>query len=131
MQAKAIIYGIKSCSSMKKAFEILKNSNIEYEFVDYKKQPPKPSFLEYLRKILQSEDKNKQDLTHIINTKSTTYKKLSKDFTHIKNASDISEEMIINNPSIIKRPLVIVESVETKMAIGLEQLENLIKDINR
>ncbi|STQ85662.1 hypothetical protein LS73_004340 [Helicobacter muridarum] len=129
MQSKVTIYGIKTCNSMKKAFEILKNADIEYEFVDYKKQTLESSFLESLTKNLQSKTQDDHGLANIINTRGTTYRKLSKDFAHIKNASDISEEMIINNPSIIKRPLVILEGETTKIAIGLEQLENLIRDI--
>ncbi len=34
------IYGIKTCSSVKKAFKYFKEKNIEYEFIDLKKDAP-------------------------------------------------------------------------------------------
>ena len=38
MAAMLKIYGIKNCSSMKKAFDLLTEQGLSYEFHDYKKQ---------------------------------------------------------------------------------------------
>lgn len=34
------IYGIKNCDTIKKTLRWFESNNLEYQFIDYKKQPP-------------------------------------------------------------------------------------------
>ena len=65
------IYGIKNCSSMKKAFDLLNELGLAYEFQDYKKQGVDT---ETVKKWL---DEVGPDL--ILNKKGTTWRKLSEE----------------------------------------------------
>lgn len=112
---KTIIYGIKNCNSMKKAFDFLDRKKIEYEFVDFKKSAPS---LDFLQSLLQQ-----IPMQSLINTKGTTYKKLK-----TQGIEEITPEIITNNPSIIKRPLILVYENESKphIYIGLQEMESLL-----
>ncbi|RDU64930.1 spx/MgsR family transcriptional regulator [Helicobacter didelphidarum] len=112
------IYGIRNCNSMKKAFIFLETHNLHYEFVDFKKTPPDSWLLTNLINMRGKEA--------FINTKGTTYKKLKE--SGIQNISEIDEKMIIENPSIVKRPLIVV--VENNkilhISIGHQEMEQLL-----
>ena len=108
------IYGIKNCNSMKKAFSALEDKGLEYEFIDYKKTPPSPAFLESLLGMHGA-----QGLESLINTRGTTYRRLKQ-----SGAIDgLGYDLVQNNPSLLKRPLVLVTiNGETRLLVGLEAL---------
>ena len=64
-----MIYGIKNCSTMKKAFDFLDHAGVAYVFFDYKKQAID-------RKILQSWIE-KLGLDVVINKRGTTWRRLT------------------------------------------------------
>ena len=88
------LYGIKNCSTMKKAFAYLDQAGLEYTFVDYKKQPPALD-------DLQRWQAGFGELP--VNKKGTTYRKLKADY----EAADSEGQALIlqANPSAIKRPI--------------------------
>ncbi|ALH94884.1 Spx/MgsR family RNA polymerase-binding regulatory protein [Acinetobacter equi] len=93
------IYGIKNCNSMKKAFDLVSELNIKYEFHDYKKLGIDAGTL---KKWL---DAKGQDL--ILNKKGTTWKKLTE--TEQQQALSNQESLIqalITHTSLIKRPVI-------------------------
>ncbi len=46
------IYGIKTCGSVRKALKFFKDNNIEYEFIDLKKEPVgKEKIVSWLKKV--------------------------------------------------------------------------------
>lgn len=101
-----IIYGIKNCNTMQKAFAWLEENGVAYTFHDYKsKGITEQKLNEWLKK---------KPLLEIVNTKGTTYKQLS-DSEKLAMA-DISKaiSLIIQKPSMIKRPI-----AETKNEITL------------
>jgi len=54
MAAMLKIYGIKNCTSMKKAFDLLTEQGLSYEFHDYKNRasmlkPSKPGWMPWVR----------------------------------------------------------------------------------
>lgn len=112
---EVVIYGIKNCNSMKKAFVFLEEHDKAYRFHDFKKEG---LTLDILKPII-----DKVGIENIINTKGTTYKKLKEQ--GIKN---ITSEVIMQNPSIIKRPLVVCyeNGLICKVVIGLQHLEILL-----
>lgn len=96
------IYGIKNCSSMKKAFDLLKELGLAYEFQDYKKQGVDA---ETVKKWL---DEVGQDL--ILNKKGTTWRKLSEEEqqTALKNETNLITALTTHS-SLIKRPVLETE----------------------
>lgn len=92
------IYGIKNCSSMKKAFDLLTELNLPYEFHDYKKQGIDKATLQTWLQVIG------QDI--ILNKKGTTWRKLP---AEQQDAALANEEQLIDtliaHPSLIKRPV--------------------------
>ena len=92
------IYGIKNCSSMKKAFDLLTELGLAYEFHDYKKQGIDA---ETVKKWL---DEVGQDL--ILNKKGTTWRKLSEEEQQTALASQTNLiSTLTTHSSLIKRPV--------------------------
>lgn len=96
------IYGIKNCSSMKKAFDLLNELGLAYEFHDYKKQGVDA---ETVKKWL---DEVGQDL--ILNKKGTTWRKLSEEEQQaaLKNETNLITALTTHS-SLIKRPVLETE----------------------
>lgn len=96
------IYGIKNCSSMKKAFDLLNELGLAYEFHDYKKQGVDA---ETVKKWL---DEVGQDL--ILNKKGTTWRKLSAEEQHtaLENETNLITALTTHS-SLIKRPVLATE----------------------
>ena len=93
------IYGIKSCSTMKKAFTKLDELGVSYDFHDYKKQGiDKDSVQRWV---------NELGIDKVLNKRGTTWRKLTNDQ---KQAADASVNnaiyLLIENTSMIKRPIV-------------------------
>lgn len=103
------LYGIKNCDTMKKAIQWLNDNNIEYNFCDYKKSGANEALLK--RAIAEYGWEN------VINRRGATWRKLP---DKIKN--DIDENtaiaLALENPSIIKRPLLIYG---THIELGFNQ----------
>ncbi|WP_438012376.1 arsenate reductase [Psychrobacter raelei] len=94
-----VIYGIKACSTMKKAFSKLDELGVAYEFHDYKKQGIDNATVQ--RWV------NELGIDKVLNKRGTTWRKL---FDAQKLAADASTEaaieLLIDNTSMIKRPIV-------------------------
>ena len=91
------IYGIKNCDTMKKAFKWLDNQGINYEFQDYKKEAPSEAQASQWVKELGWEN--------VINKRGTTWRKLEEQTKESMNNTS-AVEVMLENPSIIKRPLI-------------------------
>ena len=93
------IYGIKSCSTMKKAFTKLDELGVNYNFHDYKKQGiDKESVQRWVDAL---------GIDKILNKRGTTWRKLTDEQKqaadeNVNNAIDL----LIENTSMIKRPIV-------------------------
>jgi len=93
------IYGIKSCSTMKKAFTKLDELGVSYDFHDYKKQGiDKESVQRWV---------NELGINKVLNKRGTTWRKLTDEQKqaadeNVNNAIDL----LIENTSMIKRPIV-------------------------
>lgn len=88
------LYGIKNCSTMKKAQAHLAAQGVAYTFVDYAKQPPSQADLERWQASLGELPVNKAG---------TTYRKLKADYEAADQAGQIA--LLRAHPSAIKRPL--------------------------
>ncbi len=95
---------------MKKAFTWLNNHGIEYTFFDYKKE------------ILLEDNFNywlsKLPLEQIVNKQGTTYKKLTDEEKVAILNLDTAFEIIKENTSVIKRPLI---EINNKVYVGFNE----------
>ncbi|MGP9545789.1 Spx/MgsR family RNA polymerase-binding regulatory protein [Psychrobacter sp. AOP7-B1-25] len=93
------IYGIKSCSTMKKAFTKLEELGVNYDFHDYKKQGiDKPSIQRWVDAL---------GIDKVLNKRGTTWRKLTDEQKQAADA-DINNviDLLVENTSMIKRPIV-------------------------
>lgn len=96
-----IMYGIANCNTIRKARSWLTQNGIDYEFHDYKKQGPDEKQLKTWINELGWEQ--------LINRRGTSWRKLDQD---TKSTIDESSaiRIMLHNPSIIKRPLLVLKS---------------------
>ena len=92
------VYGIANCDTIKKAKKWLDRENIEYRFHDYRKQGLDADLLRKWVAHLGWES--------LLNRRGTTWRKLPDDVKNNIN-SDSAIEIMLENPAIIKRPLLI------------------------
>ena len=93
------IYGIKSCSTMKKAFNKLDELNVSYEFHDYKKQGIDKERVQRWVDTL--------GIDKVLNKRGTTWRKLDDGQKQAADANiDNAIDLLIENTSMIKRPIV-------------------------
>ncbi len=92
---KIQIFGVKKCFDTKKAERFFKERKISYQFVDL-------TMFGLSKGELQSV-KASIGLNNLVNSASKDYKKLN--MAHIISASG-KEEMLLNNPSLYKTPIV-------------------------
>jgi len=93
------IYGIKSCSTMKKAFTKLDELGVNHNFHDYKKQGiDKDSVQRWV---------NELGINKVLNKRGTTWRKLTDEQKQAADANiDTAIDLLIENTSMIKRPIV-------------------------
>lgn len=91
------IYGIKNCSTMKKAFVWCEGNGVEVVFHDYKKQGVDRARLEQWCQLLGWES--------LVNTRGTTWRKLTAEQQEIATQGE-AVALMLEYPSLIKRPVV-------------------------
>ncbi len=97
--AMYIIYGIKNCNTMKKAFTWLDEHQINYQFHNYKTDGLSAELLNDLLKLV--------DWQSLLNTRGTTWRKLDEALRNQIDNQDAAIKVMLANPSILKRPLLI------------------------
>lgn len=92
------IYGIKNCDTMKKSFSWLDEHKVNYTFVDYRvDRINKSKVKEWLKQAKPEE---------LVNTRSTTFKELSEDQKELVKQKETVIDLVLSNPTMIKRPLI-------------------------
>ncbi|MDQ8934250.1 Spx/MgsR family RNA polymerase-binding regulatory protein [Acinetobacter rudis] len=92
------IYGIKNCNSMKKAFDLLNELNITFEFHDYKKQGIDTHTLQTWITDIGADI--------VLNKKGTTWRKLSPEQQALAlSSTDELIQALSTHTSLIKRPV--------------------------
>jgi len=92
------LYGIPNCDTIKKARKWLKDNGVDYEFYDYKKQGvPEKELKAWVKQV---------GWETLLNKRGTTWRKLDDD---TKNSADEKSaiQIMLENPSIIKRPVLV------------------------
>lgn len=107
------VYAIKNCNTVKSALTWLQEHGIDYEFHDYKKLGISKQKLEQWCKQV--------DWTSLINKKGTTWRKLDKEIQEAVTTKAKAIEVMIENTSCIKRP--IIEKDNTLILLGFNTAE--------
>src|SRR5699024_10098572 len=106
------IYGIKSCSTMKKAFTKLDELGVNYNFHDYKKQG--------IDKQRVHRWVNELGIDKVLNKRGTTWRKLTDEQKQAADANiDTAIDLLIENTSMIKRPIVEGQLIDKNQPILL------------
>jgi arsenate reductase len=90
------LYGIKNCDTVKKARKWLDEQGIDYEFHDFKKDGLQSELLFRWEQAVGWET--------LLNRRGTTWRKLPEDVRDTIDAQS-AHEIMLENPSIIKRPV--------------------------
>jgi arsenate reductase (glutaredoxin) len=94
--SKVILFGIKNCDTMKKAFNWLSENGVDYEFTDYKKAGVAAAHL--------ADWSQRAGWETLLNKRGLTWKKLTEaERTDVNEAKAI--ELMAQYPSLIKRPV--------------------------
>ena len=111
------IYGIKSCSTMKKAFTKLDELGVSYDFHDYKKRG--------IDKEAVQRWVNELGIDKVLNKRGTTWRKLTDEQKQSADANiDNAIDLLVENTSMIKRPIVEGERVDKNILLcGYDEAE--------
>lgn len=104
------IYGIKNCNTMKKAFDLLKEKGLEFEFHDYKKAGITEAKIKHWFKI--------QPWEKFINKQGLTFRKLSDQEKAAVTTPESAIKLMIEKTSLIKRPIL---EVNNKLLLGFDE----------
>jgi len=105
------LYGIPNCDTIKKARKWLKDNNFDYDFHDYKKLGVPEKELKAWVKIVGWET--------LLNKRGTTWRKLDEDTkSSVDETSAI--QIMLDNPSIIKRPVLVKDNT---ILVGFKESE--------
>lgn len=110
------VYGIKNCNTMKKTFEFLDSKGVGYNFVDYKKQKPTQELLKGFLK--------KTELGSLVNKKGMTYRKMDDSQRDALEKEATAIPILIENSSMIKRPIISFPNGEITLGFDPESIEN-------
>ncbi len=92
------LYGIPNCDTVKKSRNWLDAQALEYTFHDYKKEGADPAKLEAWIAA--------KGLDTVLNKRGTTYRKLTDDEKADAADSHKAVALLVQHPSMIKRPVV-------------------------
>ncbi len=92
-----IVYGIKNCDTVKKARQWFASQAIDYQFHDFRQDGLDRQTIEnWLQSV---------DWTVLLNKRGTTWRKLD-DPRKAKLDENIAVDLMLANPTLIKRPVV-------------------------
>ena len=106
------IYGIKNCDTVKKALVYLNDHDVNYQFIDFRKNPISQ---QVLIKMVES-----VGWELLINKRSTTYRSLSEE-----EKTNINYDLVLKLPTLIKRP-VLVQDENIMVGFSENQYAKLI-----
>lgn len=107
------LYGIKNCDTVKKARKWLEAHDVDYQFHDFREDGlDKKELNNWLEKL---------GWEAVVNKRSTTWRNLSDKEKEISTNAEATK-LLLANPTLIKRPLVVKN---TTLLIGFKEAEFL------
>ena len=115
--SKTVVYGIPNCDTVKKARVWLEEHGIEFEFHDFKKAGvTAPLVQDWLKDV---------SLDALLNRRGTTWRALSDSMKAAADTEAGAIALMIHKPSVIKRPVVVVNGRVKTLGFSAEQYESL------
>ncbi len=95
------LYGIKNCDSVRKAIKLLQAHNTPFDFIDLTTCELSDSLLtDWLRQCPE----------HLVNKRSTTYRRLKQQWLASSNNQTEQIHLIQSHPTLLKRPIIVTEN---------------------
>jgi len=104
------VYGIKTCGSVKKALKFFKDHNIDYEFVDFKKEPVNCEKIDYWI--------SKVGVDKLLNTRGPKYRMLK--LKELNLDDNGKREWLCKENLLIKRPVI---EIGDDLIVGFDEEE--------
>ncbi|GJH08582.1 ArsC family reductase [Caballeronia novacaledonica] len=112
-----VVYGIPNCDTVKKARVWLEEHGVPFEFHDFKKAGVSNALIQdWLKDV---------PLDQLINKRGTTWRGLSDVHKAEADTTGGAIALMIHKPSIIKRPVVVVNGRVKTLGFSAEQYETL------
>lgn len=106
------IYGIKTCSTVRKAVKFCKDNELEYRFIDFRATPLDEEKIKYFA--------SKVDINLLFNNRGTKYKELKLKDLNLDEEGKL--EWLIKENMLLKRPVVeYVKKDEDKVLISFNE----------
>lgn len=110
------LYGIPNCDTIKKARQWLSKNDIDYQFHDYKKLGvPEKQLKQWSKKV---------GWEILLNKRGTSWRKLD-ETTKSSINEKIAIKIMLENPSIIKRPVLDTDG-EIKVGFSEQEYKSLL-----
>jgi Spx/MgsR family transcriptional regulator len=90
------IYGIKTCGSVRKAIKFFNDNNLEFEFVDFRKEPLDDSKIDFFASHI--------DINKLFNNKGTKYRDLKLKELNLDEQGKL--EWLKKENMLLKRPVI-------------------------
>lgn len=90
------IYGIKTCGSVRNALKFFKENNLEFEYIDFRKDGIDDSKIDYFA--------SKCDVNLLFNNKGTKYRQLGLKELHLDETGKV--EWLKKDALLFKRPVI-------------------------
>ncbi|RLM27865.1 ArsC family reductase [Brenneria alni] len=119
------MYGIKNCDTIKKARRWLEEQQIDYRFHDYRADGLDEQHLQRFIDQLGWQP--------LINTRGTTWRKLSEEQRNIINSDTASSEatakaLMLAQPALIKRPLLVTNDGKALLGFSADSYQEFIAE---
>ena len=106
------IYGIKTCSTVRKAIKFCKDNNLEHSFIDFRAEPLEENKVKYFA--------SKVDINLLFNNRGTKYKDLG--LKDLNLDEDGKRDWLCKENMLLKRPVVEYQKEnEDKVLISFNQ----------
>jgi len=114
---KIVVYGIPNCDTVRKARVWLEEHDVPFEFYDFKKAGVSTFLLQdWLKDVT---------LDELINRRGTTWRGLSDTYKDEAGSTAGAIALMIHKPSIIKRPVLVVNGRVKSLGFDAEKYETL------
>jgi len=114
---KTVVYGIPNCDTVKKARVWLEEHGVEFEFHDFKKAGvSEPLVRDWMKDV---------SLESLVNRRGTTWRGLSDTMKAEADSEAGAIALMIHKPSVIKRPVVVVNGRVKALGFAADQYEAL------
>lgn len=90
------IYGIKTCSSVRKALKFFKENDIKIQYIDLRENPPIEKTIDYWTKHI--------DIDTLMNLKGATYRNLG--LKNLELSDDDKIKWLKKDSMLFKRPII-------------------------